>query len=159
MKCPNCGSYNRPGALICATCKADLYDSLLEKITTKQLVSDETSELVDGKSPTSHPVVIYFSDKDSPVALERRNGLVMGRIEKEGDAVHLDLTDFDGKHLGVSRYHARLDAVSTPPTLTDLGSTNGTHVNGQKIQQDMPHLLRSGDEIRLGRLLFRLYFK
>jgi hypothetical protein len=159
MKCPACGAENRIGALICASCHTDLYDSLLEKVSTKQLHGHDTSELVDGKAPSSNPIVLYLATTEAPIALERRDNLILGRKESETDKVSLDFTPFDGKDYGVSRFHARLDGASNAPTLTDLGSTNGTYVNGQKLQQNMPHLLRSGDEVRFGRLVVRLYFK
>jgi hypothetical protein len=55
----------------------------------------------------------------------------------------------------VSRHHAellRIDADSYE--VRDLGSTNGTHVNGEQISTAM---VRDGDEIRLGALALRLY--
>jgi pSer/pThr/pTyr-binding forkhead associated (FHA) protein len=41
----------------------------------------------------------------------------------------------------------------------DLGSYNGTYVNGVKLSADQPYPLESSDEIRLGRLIVRVYYK
>jgi hypothetical protein len=49
---------------------------------------------------------------------------------------------------GVSREHARLVHDARGVVLTDLGSTNGTHVNGKRINE--PVLLRDGDVVNLG---------
>jgi hypothetical protein len=49
----------------------------------------------------------------------------------------------------VSRLHAVLQRYSTGWAVRDLGSTNGTYVNGQKIVGE--RALRAGDEIRIGR--------
>lgn len=49
----------------------------------------------------------------------------------------------------VSRYHARLDYVDDAYRLTDLGSTNGTKVNGVAIGVSP---IIAGDEIALGTL-------
>lgn len=51
-------------------------------------------------------------------------------------------------HDGVSGSHARIELTPRGAQLTDLGSTNGTFVNDQRI--DQPALLKVGDEIRLG---------
>ena len=48
----------------------------------------------------------------------------------------------------VSRRHARLQMRSGEYILEDLGSTNGTFVNGKRLSA--PYTLRSGDTIKLG---------
>lgn len=48
----------------------------------------------------------------------------------------------------VSRRHARISTSGIQPVLEDLGSRNGTFVNGQRLSAPCP--LRDGDQIRLG---------
>ena len=48
----------------------------------------------------------------------------------------------------VSRRHARVMVASGLATLEDLGSKNGTFVNG--IRLGSPVALRDGDELRIG---------
>jgi len=50
----------------------------------------------------------------------------------------------------VSRQHARLQYTPQGWTLVDLGSTNGTQVNGQPLKAHAPYLLRLGDRVALG---------
>ena len=54
-----------------------------------------------------------------------------------------------------SRLHAVLEQFSAGWCVTDLGSSNGTSVNGERIWS--AHRLRHGDEVRIGqtRLIFR----
>lgn len=47
----------------------------------------------------------------------------------------------------VSRRHARLEPAGSVLRLVDLGSTNGTRVNGRRVQE---HLLRDGDLVEFG---------
>jgi len=47
----------------------------------------------------------------------------------------------------VSRVHARIERRNQGYLLIDLGSKNGTHVNGQEIKE--PFLLQDGDEIQI----------
>jgi len=51
----------------------------------------------------------------------------------------------------VSRYHARLHVGAADATVEDLGSRNGTYVNGERV--DGRRVLRDGDRIRIGREL------
>jgi len=49
-----------------------------------------------------------------------------------------------------SSHHAEIRLAGQSYTLTDLGSTNGTFVNGQPLDRNMPRALLSGDTIRIG---------
>jgi len=55
----------------------------------------------------------------------------------------------------VSRHHARVYWLDGHYFVEDLGSKNGTHVNGQEIHE--PHQLADGDEIQIA-LRFKLAF-
>jgi hypothetical protein len=52
----------------------------------------------------------------------------------------------------VSRLHAVLERFGAGWSIRDLGSRNGTFVNGERISRE--HALRPGDEIRIGRTRF-----
>ena len=52
----------------------------------------------------------------------------------------------------VSRHHARLTVAGTAATLEDLGSKNGTYLEGRLLERALP--LRDGDEIVVGPALF-----
>ncbi len=63
-----------------------------------------------------------------------------------GSTIPLDLFD-------VSRAHARLSPFDSGWMIADLGSTNGTQVNGADIRGDFQ--LRNGDLIRVGGAIFK----
>jgi pSer/pThr/pTyr-binding forkhead associated (FHA) protein len=50
----------------------------------------------------------------------------------------------------VSRQHMRLQRGPQGWMLVDLGSTNGTYLNGQRIREQEPYLVRPGDRVALG---------
>jgi predicted component of type VI protein secretion system len=54
----------------------------------------------------------------------------------------------------VSRRHAEIQVSNGDILISDLGSTNGTFVNGERI--DQPRSLRDGDEVRIGAVVWRL---
>ena len=65
----------------------------------------------------------------------------------------------EGAHLRpssdlVSRHHCGISVDDGKVTVEDLGSRNGTFVNGEKLTA--PHIARSGDTVRVGRLQFEL---
>lgn len=83
------------------------------------------------------------------------NGSVLGNyfLEKErftfGRKASCDIQINDQ---GVSKEHAVILTVGNDQILEDLGSTNGTLVNGEKVQR---HILQNGDVIEVGRYKLR----
>ncbi|MGV9314201.1 FHA domain-containing protein [Streptomyces sp. NPDC003691] len=57
-------------------------------------------------------------------------------------------------HESVSRAHAELSLRGTEWMLRDLGSMNGTTVNGRRVTGAVP--VRDGDAVSFGRIAFRL---
>ena len=53
-----------------------------------------------------------------------------------------------------SRRHARVSAQGDHAMVEDLGSSNGTYLNGQPIEGD--RTLRPGDRLRVGLTVFEL---
>ena len=84
--------------------------------------------------------------KTMPIAKPR---VTLGRADDSDVAV---------RGAGVSRKHAEIVRSAVGYHLRDLGSTNGTFVNGIDIA-GVEHLLRHGDDIRLGTSKVSLVFR
>ena len=56
--------------------------------------------------------------------------------------------------ISVSRWHARLARGANGWLLTDLGSTNGTRLNGWRVRDAVP--VRCGDRVSFGAVTFEL---
>lgn len=111
---------------------------------------------------TDEHIILYFIGSIDPVILPIARGYILGRAEEQGNDTNnggkIDLSHYGAGHKGVSRAHASLHITHTQVTLTDLGSTNGTYVNNQRLQPQQPIQVRSGDQIRLGELIGYIYF-
>ena len=70
-----------------------------------------------------------------------------------GRAVNCDLTLDD---IEISGQHAMIQLVGSKLIIRDLGSTNGTLVNGVPVHNEYP--LRDGDLLLLGRTELRTEF-
>lgn len=62
--------------------------------------------------------------------------------------------DLTIEEYSVSRRHARLTKVGEDIFLTDLNSTNGTFLNGMKLQGNKPYLLTEQDEISFSNIKY-----
>lgn len=83
----------------------------------------------------------------APLVLPREPGqrMVIGR-ENDCDLLMTEIS--------VSRHHAELHFDGVDWWLRDLGSKNGTRVNGMRIQ--LPFRVRPGDAVSFGQARFRL---
>lgn len=70
-----------------------------------------------------------------------------------GRAPSSDIAIFDGT---VSRRHAELQVDETGVQVRDLGSSNGTFHNGERIDDGEPVTLAPGDTITFGKVAFRV---
>ncbi|MCR5684446.1 MAG: FHA domain-containing protein [Lachnospiraceae bacterium] len=56
--------------------------------------------------------------------------------------------------VGVSRFHMKIDRDGEDFTVSDLNSTNGTYVNGERLAPHYPKKVRRGDELRIGKCIY-----
>ncbi|NOY87002.1 MAG: FHA domain-containing protein [Deltaproteobacteria bacterium] len=78
--------------------------------------------------------------------------VVIGRTDPlEGIHPDLDLGVRGGLEMGVSRRHATIFREDEKFSLEDLGSTNGTIINRERVQAGDRVTLNEGDVIYLGR--------
>lgn len=87
-------------------------------------------------------VVLYGQDIGKRYFLHRSEQII-GRSDSANIEIDQD---------SVSRQHAKIFTLEGCSTLFDLGSTNGTFVNDQKITE---FVLRDGDLIRVGQTIFK----
>jgi len=97
-----------------------------------------------GKAPNQLVVRLEDGKKAGTFAL-RSEPLQIGRAE----ACHVRLEDRYS-----SQFHARLYAADGVWHLEDLGSTNGTYLNRQRVQGTVE--VHAGDQIRIGRTTLEL---
>lgn len=88
------------------------------------------------------------------LTLASQNRLVLGRLTPNSPYTpNVDLTDFNALQLGVSRLHAIIENHDNLFTITDLYSSNGTSLNGRRLEPNEIRFLHDGDTVCLGKLV------
>ncbi len=77
--------------------------------------------------------------------LKSDEGIVIGR-----EAKHII------NHVDVSRKHAKMSIKKNGLYIEDLGSTNGTSINGETIDDKGPVSVANGDQIIFGSVVMKL---
>lgn len=102
-------------------------------------------------TPTNH---------GNPLTINVNPMIVIGRKRCFGDyEVNIDLTDFNGVDLGVSHYHAMILALDNNLYIKDIGSLNGSLINGERMKPSQEYKLIHGDIVTFGQLTFRVAFE
>ena len=140
--CSNCKHVNLAGAVFCAECGSQLVGK--DGFTTQKISDDEARDLkvkIDREdryqaSPSNEAwVSLYLMETGQVIALSERNEFTMGRVS-EGQPImpDIDLSPYQGYAAGVSRLHAVIKRSGPQLIFMDLGSANGSYLNGERLR-------------------------
>ncbi len=157
MICSNCGANNREGELICHTCGRML---VVPAETRRIKVSTGLVPERERKQTTDRLKTITFEIDNITYDFSVQSGdeILIGRgyPSTVPGATALDLTEANGGERGVSRKHAMVKVEGQSAYLIDLASTNGTFLNGRRLEPQHRHLLYTDDIVRFGALEVRI---
>lgn len=91
-------------------------------------------------------IVLKSMEKDLEIPIQKTD-CIIGKSKERADAV------IDGNP-AVSRVHCKIVLDGAKAYVVDLGSSNGTYVNGQKIRQGVQTQIEEGSRIRLANMEF-----
>jgi len=165
--CPICKNNIPVESEVCPICHALLAPSRVTTSATghvaavqPELVSRRADHLQRLAAQPADALALFVNDEEQPLMIQCGKRVVLGRAFAGAPPELLDLTQYGASDLGVSRQHAAIEWSTGGYTLTDLGSTNGTLVNGKfLLVAHKPHALHSGDTALLGNLRLYAYVK
>ena len=164
ITCSSCGKRHIPNTLFCDECAAYLQIDELRR--TNPLNGQEVAwaeddpaatQAIQGNRAHVARMQIKVVDTGREIEIPPAREITLGRLDP-GSATFpdVDLTAEMGLEKGVSRRHAKIARSRDKLTVEDLGSVNGTYLNGRRLTPYMPHALSNRDEIRLSRILIRV---
>jgi pSer/pThr/pTyr-binding forkhead associated (FHA) protein len=87
-----------------------------------------------------------------------KNGqLILGRLDSNDEYTVLKIDTENVDDMGISRLHAALLPLESGIQIEDIGSTNGTRLNGQVLTRGRSYPVNHKDRIELGRLTVTLH--
>ena len=161
--CPSCAHDNRPGSLLCEECGTVLLSSAAFAGGTKKVDMSNVDPWSGNGSPwvePHEPLFLHIQGATKPIVLQpSHSSFILGR-SREGQRLQpdIDFTPYQGYAKGVSSVHATLRREGGYVTLEDMGSANGTYINGEPLVPGQQFTLRDGDEVRFGGLVTYIHF-
>ena len=171
--CPSCGFKNRLGDLVCRNCGRMLaqgIDPQTRKLRTDEMEAVDTDPSKAASKvpnlpeaqfhfPEGAAISLRLKEVKDPLIYEIQDTLLMGRYDKSTDtSPDIDMHRFAGYLLGVSRQHAKLHREGDNLFLEDLGSSNGTFLNGRRLGSHEKRMVPNESRIGLGDLHFTIAF-
>ena len=164
--CSNCQHKNVAGAMFCAECGAQL--DAVETLITQAITDEQIENELKSKAPRPEtPAVpanswlsLHLMDSGKIVPLASRNEFTLGRLS-EGQPImpDIDLTPYQAYASGVSRLHAVVKRDANRVMVMDLGSSNGTYLNGRRLNPHTEESLNHGDIVALGKLKIQILLR
>jgi CheY-like chemotaxis protein/pSer/pThr/pTyr-binding forkhead associated (FHA) protein len=133
------------------------YDAL----HTKHLVGTAPLKRIKPESRRDSVVLYVAGYSDAPIVLIVQEPVSFGRAASSGNAgikKHVDLSRYDAVNFGVSRLHMALHNVNGQFFIEDMGTVNGTYINGEPVRPGNRAQIHNADELRLGQLRMYVYF-
>ncbi|MGJ3239100.1 MAG: FHA domain-containing protein [Anaerolineae bacterium] len=122
-------------------------------------ILQDALENIDEHQPPDHGLLLYLATENKPLVITGVDVIRLGRNDEPDHDLTVDLNPFHGRDLGVSRHHAEITYNDGSYYIKDLGSTNGTWINGDKIPPYRQIPLQDSDQLRLGHLTMLVKFK
>jgi hypothetical protein len=167
IECESCKHSNLDGTMFCAECGSQLIgkDNLItQNISTKQFSQvgpqkpkTDVYQPFDGSDAWGS---LHLLDTGQVLPLSARNEFTLGRIS-EGQPImpDIDLSPYQAYAAGVSRLHGVIKRIGNNIVLVDLGSANGTYINGKRLPANGEQTLNHGDIVALGKLKMQILLK
>jgi hypothetical protein len=163
--CTNCQHKNVAGAMFCAECGAQLdgVDTLITQAITDEQIAEELKKPArpePASTPVNSWISLHLMDSGKILPLASRNEFTLGRLS-EGQPImpDIDLTPYQAYASGVSRLHAVVKRDANRVMVMDLGSSNGTYLNGRRINPHVEESLSHGDIVALGKLKIQVLLR
>jgi hypothetical protein len=174
MRCTVCPISHVPNSIFCDECGAYLLQG--KELSTNPLDITQLKWLGDAKGPRASDTSLLGT---RPLTIRLRITSRMGnhnqarelqvslakpiRLGRTDPMLNIfpevDLTQDLGREQGVSREHTRIFQQGNSVKVEDLGSTNGTLLNGKRLDPYMPETLEDGDQFQMGELLTEVSFE
>lgn len=159
--CTNCSAKQLDGTIFCLDCGASM---------TASNGIEATRDIGAGNAPQTEglqaraaahttesvlaPLTLILAHNGRRLTLDVSDEVLIGRADTaRGLIPDIDLGAEGGYDAGVSRRHAILSQRNGAYIIEDLGSANGTFVNGRRLTAQAAVPLNHGDELKCGTLV------
>ena len=168
--CPNCLHEEMVGAIFCSECGTQLAHNNGVPTTALPQQGNTQTPMTAPSHPPPAPaqttetkdtvLSLNIINKGEILSVGDSKEVTLGRVSRGQPVIpDIDLTPYKAYEAGVSRMHLSIKIGEDLVTVADLGSVNGTRINGRKITSHIPHPVKNGDILTLGKFKIQVLLK
>lgn len=165
ITCRVCNNQEYHGVFFCGECGSQLVLANGKNVNTfiypsqaRELELD-ISNTIPKKLLENKTFILYYLEQKEVINIPDQNEFTIGRIV-DGQVItpDVDLNPYKAFDKGVSRLHAtiRINSEKNKIYVIDLGSANGSSVNGYDIPANSEVPLNHGDVLTLGKFSMKV---
>lgn len=117
-----------------------------EKEEETELLTFGETVLLETEKMKSEKKLVSLKKEKSPDICISCSSMIVGKIRQQADFV------LDDEH--ISRVHARIEKNGDDVYVIDLNSTNGTFINGERLQANERRRLQPLDEVAFASIIY-----
>jgi hypothetical protein len=169
LVCPKCQHQNPQDAVVCQQCGTPLGRSQyatfnVQSPTAAVAVSQPLPVRIETGFFDNKLLQLEFDGKPYPERFPLKMPLLLtvGRKVITTTIMQgrfIDLVPFGGYAKGVSKQHLRIEKNAEGVHILDLGSSNGTYLDGVRIPAHRLYAVSETSQVQLGQLLMSIHFE
>lgn len=170
IQCASCRAMHPLNTLFCDECgeylgkdsrETEAFALLSPSPVTPSVGDDDELQRAepDIEAPEPYTITLIVGQAGHRVTVPLSKEVLLGRLDPVNNSYpDVDLSQFGGLEQGISRRHAKIACQRAETVVEDLGSVNGSFVNGEQLVPYLAHSLKNGDVLQLGKMSIKVVF-
>ncbi|MGM9999553.1 MAG: FHA domain-containing protein [Candidatus Bruticola sp.] len=160
MVCQACGASNQAGSKFCEDCGASLASLPAAPVAASPFSAPAQPAAPVAPEPAAAPAIAapkLVMPNGVEITITAEHTLLGRQSPADNIYPEIDLTELDPESY-VSRRHGQITRQASKFLYEDIGSSNGSWINGARLESKIQTELHNGDVLRLGRteMTFRI---
>ena len=165
ITCKVCNNQEYHGVLFCEDCGSQVAfvsDKMVNTMVYPNRIRGQNvdlSQTIPKKLLEESTFILYSTQREEVIDIPEQNEFTIGRfVEGQVITPDVDLNNYEAYDMGISRLHAtiRINSEMNKIYVIDLGSANGSSVNGYGIPANSEVPLNHGDILSLGKFIMKV---
>ena len=159
VDCPFCSAECGAQLSYCPTCGRVLPGGIKPRVLDWKRITAPFKDMARNTDfGPNMRAILRVASFDRLMTVDFKRAVILGRQPDDPSAQALNLSSYGAYDLGVSRQHCMLRRDENRLIVTDLGSANGTRLDGRRLEPHTNYVVAHGVQLHLSGLRMTICF-